>query len=152
MIDEANPDQLDTNRDGFGDACDNDIDKDGVMNYRDNCVYVSNYNQIYSSRNYIGIACENDYDGDTVVDILDPCPNNSLIQYVDFTDLQEISLDPKSNRVYPRWIANGPKEVHQEANSGAGLAVGRAKFYGVDFRGTFYVNTQEDDDFIGFIF
>lgn len=40
-----NPDQRDTDRDGKGDACDNDIDGDGIYNERDNCVYVYNPDQ-----------------------------------------------------------------------------------------------------------
>ena len=33
----ANPDQTDTDRDGLGDACDPDIDNDGVPNAQDRC-------------------------------------------------------------------------------------------------------------------
>lgn len=42
---EPNPDQLDTDRDGLGDKCDDDIDDDGIPNDDDNCVYRYNPDQ-----------------------------------------------------------------------------------------------------------
>jgi hypothetical protein len=36
----ANPDQADIDFDGAGDACDPDLDNDGVQNSSDNCVQV----------------------------------------------------------------------------------------------------------------
>lgn len=41
----ANSDQLDTDNDGRGDACDNDADNDDIPNIKDNCPLVYNPDQ-----------------------------------------------------------------------------------------------------------
>ncbi len=42
--------------------------------------------------------------------------------------------------------------VHIFSCSDPGLAVGFHRFGGVDFEGTFFVDTEIDDDYVGFIF
>lgn len=40
-----NSDQLDTDNDGRGDACDPDADNDGILNHEDNCPLANNPGQ-----------------------------------------------------------------------------------------------------------
>ncbi len=70
-----NPNQADTDHDGKGDACDEDIDGDGILNTTDNCDYTPNANQLDSNGDGIGDACEGDLDRDGFSDFSDNCPN-----------------------------------------------------------------------------
>lgn len=70
----ANTDQIDTDRDGQGDACDSDDDNDGVPDTGDNCRVVANPTQTDTDGDGIGDACDSDDDGDTVPDTTDNCP------------------------------------------------------------------------------
>lgn len=67
-----NPDQIDSNADGKGDAC-TDTDKDGVMDDEDNCIDIPNANQLDTDSDGIGDLCE-DTDNDGLLDTEDNCP------------------------------------------------------------------------------
>ncbi|XP_075980921.1 thrombospondin [Anticarsia gemmatalis] len=149
-----NSDQLDVDEDGKGDACDDDDDDDGILDGDDNCQLIPNRDQKDSNHNGVGDACENDNDGDKVINELDNCPNNSKIFRTDFRNYMTVRLDPEGeSQQDPNWeIANQGAEILQTLNSDPGLAVGFERFNGVDFEGTLFVDTQIDDDYVGFIF
>ncbi|MBU1164982.1 VWA domain-containing protein [Patescibacteria group bacterium] len=88
-----NPDQIDSNSNGMGDACDycgadplGDADGDTVCGSADNCPDVFNNNQADYDLDNIGDACDNcpnlsnitqnDSDSDSLGDICDNCPND----------------------------------------------------------------------------
>ncbi|XP_030637024.1 thrombospondin-3a [Chanos chanos] len=153
-----NSSQLDSDNDGIGDDCDDDDDNDGIPDFGglgpDNCRLISNPNQKDSDGNGVGDVCENDFDNDAVMDIIDVCPESAEVTLTDFRAYQTVILDPEGDaQIDPNWVVlNQGMEIVQTMNSDPGLAVGYTAFNGVDFEGTFHINTVTDDDYVGFIF
>jgi len=61
----------------LGDACNPDIDGDGVVNSQDNCPYYANASQVLPSSSALaalGVVCKVDTDGDGIDDSYDNCP------------------------------------------------------------------------------
>uniref|UniRef100_A0A8C9RKE8 Thrombospondin 3 n=1 Tax=Scleropages formosus TaxID=113540 RepID=A0A8C9RKE8_SCLFO len=153
-----NGSQLDSDNDGIGDDCDDDDDNDGIPDLEgpgpDNCRLIANPNQKDSDGNGVGDVCEDDFDNDTVMDLIDVCPESAEVTLTDFRAYQTVILDPEGDaQIDPNWVVlNQGMEIVQTMNSDPGLAVGYTAFNGVDFEGTFHVNTVTDDDYAGFIF
>uniref|UniRef100_A0A3P8UP29 Thrombospondin 3a n=1 Tax=Cynoglossus semilaevis TaxID=244447 RepID=A0A3P8UP29_CYNSE len=149
-----NSSQLDSDNDGLGDDCDHDDDNDGVLDDHDNCRLVVNPNQKDSDMNGVGDVCEDDFDNDAVLDTFDVCPESAEVTLTDFRAYQTVVLDPEGDaQIDPNWVVlNRGMEIVQTMNSDPGLAVGYTSFNGVDFEGTFHINTVTDDDYVGFIF
>ena len=82
----ANVDQLDSDGDGQGDACDGDDDNDGLLDGNDNCPLNANGDQLDSDGDGQGDACDGDDDGDTVPDWYDNCPSTPNADQVDSDD------------------------------------------------------------------
>merc|ERR1712051_474379 len=119
-----------------------------------NCMLAHNPDQIDSDGDGRGDICQDDFDVDGKPDYIDTCPNNSVIYATDFRTYQTVVLDPHGDaQIDPNWVIyNKGAEIVQTMNSDPGLAVGFHRFGGVDFEGTFFVDTEIDDDYVGFIF
>ncbi|KAI8498187.1 hypothetical protein Bbelb_241310, partial [Branchiostoma belcheri] len=202
-----NSQQLDTDKDGAGDLCDDDDDGDTILDDVDNCRLVPSVDNTdfdecslasggfgkfdsqvvavpegiarLSSRSTgsgyqglevwwrvavkelvqggddgVGDVCTGDFDMDGVPDADDVCPESGVIARTDFRNYQTVNLaGPGSQQPDPVWeFLNEGAEIAQKVNSDPGIVLGPNYFGSVDYRGTFFVNTQVDDDFVGFVF
>lgn len=153
----ANADQLDTDQDGKGDECDSDRDGDLVKDGEDNCKLVKNSMQRDKNGNSIGDKCEDDFDNDGVTDAEDDCPENKLISTTDFRNGEVVLLankrPDKEDHKPPHWVFRDQgKEVVQENNAQPSLLLTKQSYQGFDMSASLFVNTQSDDDFVGFAF
>ncbi|KAI8522060.1 hypothetical protein Bbelb_018140 [Branchiostoma belcheri] len=154
-----NADQDDADQNQIGDACEKgiDSDSDGIPNSLDNCLMEANSAQLDTDNdgqgNGIGDVCSLDFDQDGVLDTDDVCPENNMVSSTDFRNYQTVDLGAANSNSPPHWeFLNEGAEITQHMNSDPGIILGATNFGSVDYRGTFFVNTQVDDDFVGFVF
>ena len=74
---------VDTDGDGYGNACDDDDDGDGILDWSDVCPYISDVDQ-QLEENGRGIACADDFDSDGILDAGDPCPFEPVVSDVHY--------------------------------------------------------------------
>ncbi|XP_066275064.1 cartilage oligomeric matrix protein-like [Branchiostoma lanceolatum] len=137
----------------MSDECDDDDDNDTVADDVDNCRLLPNVNQTDFDGNGIGDVCTLDFDNDGVLDADDVCPANNVISSTDFRKYLTVNLGDVNSNSPPHWeFSNQGAEITQKLNSDPGILLGMTNFGSVEYRGTFFVNTQVDDDFVGFVF
>lgn len=117
----ANPDQLDSDSDGMGDACDPDDDDDGILDFEDNCPLTPNIAQEDFDQDGIGDVCDNDIDNDGLANSSDTCPNTPPGVPIDVLGCEVFSLPINNFRILTKGEScigsnNGSIEIQAEAN------------------------------------
>ncbi|XP_071956895.1 uncharacterized protein [Antedon mediterranea] len=151
----SNPDQSDRDLDDIGNMCDNDKDGDGITDSDDNCPLCTNANQIDSNGDGLGDACQDDYDGDGVINEEDNCMKVYEYQSTSFENHITVNLDTSlANAADPEWaVRNDGKEAQQIIDTEMPtMLIGSDRVGAVDYSGTMYVNSQNGDSYMGFVF
>jgi len=125
-----NPDQTDTDADGFGDRCDSDDDGDGRADDADNCRTIANPGQEDANGDGRGDACANiDSDQDGLIDDDDNCPRRANADQLDSDGDQlgdRCDNDDDQDYVADNAPDNCPRAPNQDQADGDGDGIGTA--------------------------
>ncbi len=152
-----NADQVNSDGDGVGDACDSDDDNDGRADGSDNCRAVANSGQENLDGDGQGDACDLDDDNDGVTDGADNCPRTANPDQVD-ADLDNIgracdapetpAVPPPMRIVFvdnqnPRFaVGSGSTPVSGQAAGAAAVKRGTVFSYRLEDAGTMRIRVQ----------
>ena len=147
--------QLPADEDGQGNACDADIDGDGVLNGVDNCPMIENPDQLDTDGDGAGDVCDEDDDNDTVTDGDDNCPLNANTSQLD-TDNDGLGnvCDPDDDN---DGVADSSDNCVLDSNSnqddldGDGIGVGIQIGQGLVFRNPAAKKVISEDLLAGFV-
>lgn len=91
-VDDPNPNQIDSDGDLSGNACDSDDDNDDYPDSNDNCPTIPNYDQLNTDGDSLGNVCDADNDNDEVSDLLEIFSGTDPFDSLSFPDRDNDSI------------------------------------------------------------
>lgn len=116
----ANGDQINTDEDNMGDACDTDDDNDNHLDEEDNCQYDYNPDQADYDNDSEGDVCDKDDDNDEIPDATDQCLSTNPGEIVNETGCSITDLVPCNNpwKNHGAYVSNVAKTAENFLTQG----------------------------------